>query len=235
MATSWNKMDLVDIAAQIPTIAGLCYLTAAIAFMYIPSVCVYNRYFHPLAGFPGPFLGSLTEWYLVYVICSVPTFGLELHKKYGPIIRLAPNMLSFSDATLLPQVYHRYADKPRFYDSWMFGKTAAMFQSLKHEDHYAKKRLVAPCCSMTTMKANHEEKISECIDELCVKIEERSSKAGKPLDFSEHLRQAYLLDLNTIHALINNYTGGFWRMFGLILCMAKLEAVLLKAATTKAY
>ncbi|KAI1398503.1 cytochrome P450 monooxygenase [Hypoxylon fuscum] len=157
-------------------------------FSYILSVAVYNRFFHPLAKFPGPFLGAMTDWYLVYVICSVPTFGLELHKKYGPIVRLAPNMLSFSDATLLPRVYHRYADKPAFYDSWMFGKTAAMFQSLKHKDHYVKKRLVAPCCSMNAMKTNHEGKISERIDELCVKIQERSSEQGNPLDFSQHLR-----------------------------------------------
>ncbi|KAI1498354.1 cytochrome P450 monooxygenase [Biscogniauxia marginata] len=149
---------------------------------------IYNRFFHPLSKFPGQLLGDLTDWYLVYVICSVPTFGLELHKKYGPIVRLAPNLLSFSDATLLPRVYHRSADKPMFYGSWMFGNTAAMFQSLRHEDHYAKKRLVAPCCSMQSMKTHHEAKISERIDELCAKILERSSPPGKPLDFSEELR-----------------------------------------------
>ena len=57
-------------------------------------------------------------------------------------------MLSFSDATMLPHVYHRAADKPAFYGSWMFGKTASMFQSLAHGDHVAKKRLVAPCVSI---------------------------------------------------------------------------------------
>ncbi|KAI1491133.1 cytochrome P450 monooxygenase [Biscogniauxia mediterranea] len=164
------------------------YIIVGILVAYFVVLGIYNRFFHPLAKFPGPFPGSITEWYLVYVICSVPTFGLELHKKYGPIVRLAPNLLSFSDATLLPRVYHRSADKPMFYASWMFGNTAAMFQSLKHEDHYAKKKLVAPCCSMNVMKANHESKISERIDEFCVKLVERSSISGKPVDFSEHLR-----------------------------------------------
>ncbi|KAK3319551.1 cytochrome P450 [Cercophora scortea] len=151
-------------------------------------VCIYNRCLHPLANFPGPFLGSLTDWYLVYVICSVPTFGLELHKKYGPIVRLVPNLLSFSDPTLLPQIYHRSTDKPAFYGSWMFGHTASMFQSLKHADHYAKKRLVAPCCSMNAMKTHHEAKIDERIEEFCAKLSERSSATGRALDFSEHLR-----------------------------------------------
>lgn len=66
----------------------------------------------------------------------------------GPIVRLAPNMLSFSDATLSPRVYHSAADKPAFYGSWMFGNTASMFQSLSHQDHHAKRRLVAPCVRM---------------------------------------------------------------------------------------
>lgn len=42
---------------------------------------------------------------------------------------------------------------------------------------------------MNAMKTHHEAKISERIDELCVKVRERSSVPGKPLDFSEHLRQ----------------------------------------------
>lgn len=44
---------------------------------------VYNRYFHPLSKFPGPFWASVTDLYLVYMISSVPTYGLELHKKHG--------------------------------------------------------------------------------------------------------------------------------------------------------
>ncbi|ETS80240.1 hypothetical protein PFICI_07769 [Pestalotiopsis fici W106-1] len=164
------------------------YLIIASITIYAVAAGIYNKFYHPLARFPGPFLGGITSWYLVYVICSVPTYGLELHKKYGPIVRLAPNMLSFSDATLLPIVYNSAADKPRFYDSWMFGKTAAMFQSLDHRAHYAKKRLVAPCCSMNAMKTLHEKKITERIDELCEKIYERSTVKKQPLDFSEYLR-----------------------------------------------
>ena len=44
---------------------------------------VYNRYFHPLHRFPGPFWGSVTDFYKFYMITTVPTFGLQLHKKYG--------------------------------------------------------------------------------------------------------------------------------------------------------
>lgn len=170
------------------SVFGLLALATVFGFVVLLILAIRRRYFHPLSRFPGPFWGSLTDWYLVWVIKSVPTYGLDLHKKYGPIVRLSPNLLSFSDPRYLPRVYHRAADKPQFYGSWMFGHTAAMFQSLKHEDHAAKKRLVAPCCSMTQMKLYHEHKITERVDELCVKIRERSVLPNQPLDFSEYLR-----------------------------------------------
>ncbi len=68
---------------QIPSVTAICLIVTSLCVAYILSIGIYNRYWHPLAKIPGPLLGSLTEWYLVYVICSVPTFGLELHKKYG--------------------------------------------------------------------------------------------------------------------------------------------------------
>ena len=159
-------MDSILDLHTIPPLVLLGIILSGIGTYFVWKA-VYNRYFHPLSGFPGPVLGSITDFYLVYIIASVPTFGLELHKKYGmeslsqnvamiglqlistgPVVRLAPNLLSFSDATLLPVVYHRNADKPVFYGSWMFGNTAAMFQSLPHDAHAAKKKLVAPCVEL---------------------------------------------------------------------------------------
>lgn len=125
-----------------------------------------NRYFHPLSRYPGPFWGSITSLYLAYMIKSVPTFGYEMHQQYGdyqpscnlppsdrslgPIVRLSPNLLSFSDAELLPRVYHSHADKPSFYGSWLFGTTNAMFLTLDHKEHARKRRVIGPCVSLLT-------------------------------------------------------------------------------------
>lgn len=59
------------------------YLALEVFVVYVLVKCTYNRYFHPLANFPGPFFGSLTDWYFVYMITSIPTIGMDLHKKYG--------------------------------------------------------------------------------------------------------------------------------------------------------
>ena len=132
----------------------------------------YNRYFHPLSGYPGPFWASVTDFYILFTIKSIPTRGLNWHEKYGrcpknlkprmpdasigPIVRIAPNLLSFSDPVLLPRVYHAKADKTPFYSSWLFGNTVGMFQTLDHKAHAIKSRIVSPCVSRPYQLSGNE-------------------------------------------------------------------------------
>lgn len=149
----------------------LPYVTTIVAILTSWMVCqgVHNRYFHPLAKVPGPYMAGVTSLYLAYKICTVPTYGLKLHRRYGTsthfrrlshvdrsnahgwlgrLVRLTPNMVSFSDPEMLPLIYHRHADKPNFYGSWMFGDTAAHFQSLSHQSHALKKKIISPCVGL---------------------------------------------------------------------------------------
>ena len=61
---------------------------------------VYNLFLHPLASFPGPKLAAVTQLHYIYYLLSgkLPFNNLKLHEKYGPIIRIAPNELSFNNA-----------------------------------------------------------------------------------------------------------------------------------------
>jgi hypothetical protein len=65
-------------------------LTAFVALnviLYIIGTSIYRLYLHPLAGFPGPKLAALTQWYEFYWNVIKPgqfTFHLQdLHDKYG--------------------------------------------------------------------------------------------------------------------------------------------------------
>jgi len=60
---------------------------------------LYNRYFHTLSTIPGPFWGSITQFYLVRVIASVPMLGLELHKKHGMTLSTMSSLLAISPLT----------------------------------------------------------------------------------------------------------------------------------------
>ncbi len=66
-----------------------------------------NRYHKGLNKYPGPFLASLTDWWrFVDVYQRRPDrTHIALHKKYGKVVRLGPNTLSFSDPEALKTIY----------------------------------------------------------------------------------------------------------------------------------
>lgn len=59
---------------------------------------VYNVYFHPLAGIPGPQTWSATRLPFVRSLLSGTLVHdiQELHRRYGPVLRIAPNEVTFS-------------------------------------------------------------------------------------------------------------------------------------------
>ena len=66
-----------------------------------------NRFYHGLQNYPGPFLASLTDWWRFFdVLGRRPDIThINLHRKYGDVVRLGPNALSFSDPQALKTIY----------------------------------------------------------------------------------------------------------------------------------
>ncbi|KAL1845042.1 hypothetical protein VTK73DRAFT_1294 [Phialemonium thermophilum] len=66
-----------------------------------------NRYHNGLNKYPGPFLASLTDWWrFVDVYRRRPDITHQkLHAKYGSVVRLGPNCLSFSDPRAMKTIY----------------------------------------------------------------------------------------------------------------------------------
>ena len=63
-----------------PELLFLAVIALTVCVVY---KAVFNRYFHPLARYPGPFWGGVTDFYKFYAINSIPTEGLRLHEKHG--------------------------------------------------------------------------------------------------------------------------------------------------------
>lgn len=70
----------------------------------ILSVCgvllyvIYQCFLSPLANYPGPFWARLTKLYRAYLSLRGHAHRdfIALHKKYGNIVRVAPNELYFA-------------------------------------------------------------------------------------------------------------------------------------------
>ncbi|KAH6999325.1 cytochrome P450 oxidoreductase [Ilyonectria destructans] len=99
-------MFLPDLLLQADT-ASVLKSTGAVLALYLLTVAIYNRYFHPLKDFPGPFWASITPlWYYKAVITGKwEDYQLPIHQKYGPIVRLAPGHLQVADAEAIETIY----------------------------------------------------------------------------------------------------------------------------------
>lgn len=66
-----------------------------------------NRYYNGLNRYPGPFLASLTDWWRFFdVLGRRPERTLRaLHDRYGDVVRVGPNALSFADPAALKTIY----------------------------------------------------------------------------------------------------------------------------------
>ncbi|KAI1088434.1 benzoate 4-monooxygenase cytochrome P450 [Rostrohypoxylon terebratum] len=91
------------------------------------SRIIYNLYFHPLAKIPGPWIAAITDapycWWLLGG--RQPFKMLELHNKYGPAVRIAPNEISFNTAQAWKDIYTHGHGRPifvkgKFYDGACF-------------------------------------------------------------------------------------------------------------------
>lgn len=70
----------------------------------------YNVYLHPLASYPGPKFAAITRlWYVYYCIRGDLIYIVsDEHKKHGPVVRIAPDELSYTDPDSWNDIYgHR--------------------------------------------------------------------------------------------------------------------------------
>lgn len=68
---------------------------------------VYNIYLHPLRAYPGPKSWAATRFTWAHAMQS-GTYHHKLHEfhtRYGPVVRVAPNELSFIDANAWKDIY----------------------------------------------------------------------------------------------------------------------------------
>lgn len=75
-------------------------------------ILVYRVTFHPLAKYPGPTSWALTGWpYFSKTSKGVWHLHLQAaHDKYGPIVRYAPDCLSFASVEAVYDIYDKKAN-----------------------------------------------------------------------------------------------------------------------------
>jgi hypothetical protein len=91
------------------------YGALSLALLYTVYGIIYRLYLSPIVSFPGPKLAALTWWYEVYYEVHLGGKKLwkiqELHKQYGPVVRINPFELHVDDPDFWDELFHATVSK----------------------------------------------------------------------------------------------------------------------------
>lgn len=148
--------------------------------------CIYNIYFHPLSKYPGPRLAAASPLWLAssYIGGKTPTDLLELHNKYGPVVRTSPDGLSYINAPQWKEIYGHKAGQLEF------SKDEKYFAGLKGEPlilnadrnyHGYIRKLFAHGFSEKAMR-EQESVLKQYVDLMFRRVEEEGQDGTQSVD-----------------------------------------------------
>ncbi|KAI3337102.1 cytochrome P450 3A13 [Xylariaceae sp. AK1471] len=186
------------ILLNIPLLAAASLLLAG---WYIRK-CVSS----PLRALPGPKISLFTSLVLKFhEFRALRTrFVHDLHLRYGPIVRIAPNEASFASLEGIKEIYGSGGsgyDKTEFYDLFKVYGRRTMFTTLNKEDHAKRKRVLADrYANSNIMKSQSLDGIAERSRRF---VERCSRSVGRSIDLFVRLHD-YAFD-GVTHQLFHPY------------------------------
>ncbi|GJC84301.1 cytochrome P450 monooxygenase aclL [Colletotrichum liriopes] len=189
------------------TLVVMPLLNSAKTLVYCTSLTIYNIYFHPLSAYPGPRLAAATPWWMLssYLGGHTPRDLLELHNRYGPVVRTAPDALSYIKA---PQWKEIYGHKPP--GQLEFSKDEKYFAGLKGEPiilnadreyHGYIRKLFAHGFSEKAMR-EQEDVLKGYVDVLFRKLDEDSDGGKRAVNVLQWYNSFDCLTTSTLHTWI---------------------------------
>ncbi|KAK3215661.1 hypothetical protein GRF29_8g724185 [Pseudopithomyces chartarum] len=168
---------------------------AALDQVIIAALCVYRVFSHPLAKYPGPLSYKLSGWPLVWQAYKGDRHIWHLldHEAYGPIVRIAPNTLSFNTPSALNAIYGtRTANvkKGEFYKTFdIAAGTYSSFTETDKDKHAVKRRWMTPAFATASIKAN-EPLVIDVIQRFCEHLKPKDNGWGQK--WNAHQFSVYL-------------------------------------------
>lgn len=154
--------------------------------LYLAQCMIYNLYFHRLAAYPGPFWArSSPLWVINHMLRGDLSFHIEkVHKKYGPVVRVAPDELTYADADAWRDIYGMRPGKSEIpKDPMFYLNTAAGIESIiaaPAQRHGELRRLLSHGFSERALRSQ-ETIIQHHVDLLISRLRQISVSA-EPID-----------------------------------------------------
>lgn len=135
----------------------LAALLAAFVLLVAFSVILYRLSpLHPLWHIPGPLIPRITVLNIVYhsYIGDEATWVHNLHKVYGPAVRISPNSVDFADVGVIQPIYIQKGGflKARYYNNFDIDGHATIFSETNLAARAARAKVVLPLFSAANIK-----------------------------------------------------------------------------------
>lgn len=150
--------------------------------MYSVSKVLFNLFLHANRSFPGPALARATaiEFHWRTLQGTVHTWITNLHAQYGPVVRFAPNELSFIDPGVWKDVYgHRatsFTKDMEFYGPDLLGNPPGLLRA-DNINHARQRKLVSHAFSDKALQ-EQEHMLKGHVGLLIEKLKEVAVKNG---------------------------------------------------------
>ncbi|MCJ1402115.1 hypothetical protein MMC11_005334 [Xylographa trunciseda] len=148
--------------------------------IYLIAQATYDLFFHPLSHFPGPKLWIISR---IPYIRSLQRGDFhrviqDLHKQYGPIVRLNGNELSFIDAQAWQDIYGQYQNRPNFNKNPLWLRPGPngvhTILSAPDTDHSRMRKLLSYAFSEKALRAQ-EPLLQSYIDLLIAQLRQKTT------------------------------------------------------------
>ncbi|KAK5661853.1 hypothetical protein OQA88_9957 [Cercophora sp. LCS_1] len=187
-----NAMELLIFNLQ----PGLALLLLAIVTLLTLLLLrtLYQLHIHPLSIYPGPTLWSLTRIPLARAQLSgnAHTVILSLHKKYGDIVRIAPDELSYSHPAAWDEIYgprrKDRAENAKDHVFYFFSRENIVGSG--DEDHARLRKILGSAFSLGSivgMEGFWGVYVNQLITQLSKFVTEKDTQPKKPVELTSWL------------------------------------------------
>ncbi|KAF2005162.1 cytochrome P450 [Amniculicola lignicola CBS 123094] len=159
---------MMDTSTLIASVVAVCLVHFALS-------AVHALYFHPLSSFPGPKLWTISR--IPYLTCLnrglFPFRIKQLHERYGPVVRIAVDELSFNDARARSDIYKRKdLLRPPMWGSRPPGVEAHSLISAPEADHARFRKALNPAFSEKSTRG-YEAAVQASFSKMMAKMDEK--------------------------------------------------------------
>jgi len=176
---------------------------------YLVLTCLYNLFLHPLRNVPGPFAARLSDlWKLHSNLQGRKAHRIHAaHKRYGPIVRVAPNELSFANPAAVRDIYNsdHFVKEERFYFAKRIFHEDHLMSTRDTEAHKQRKKLLQRGFSQASM-LEFEPRMTDKIKTLFDKW--ASLCRSEPNAAIEVYPWVYWLSFDTVYHLMFDQDAG---------------------------